>query len=266
MTGTDGGAPAGDPAPPPNPHSLPGGPLPPGPHLPPDPAPNPAGIPAESTALRICFINPNSTATMTDKIAAAARDVAGAATRISAVTNTAGPPSIQGAADGDRAAPGVLALVRDLEDTADAFVIGCFDDTGLAAARALTAKPVLGIGEAAMQMAGQGGRSFSVVTTLSASLPVLEANVAAYGLRGLCRRVRASEVAVLELEEAGGAAEQRVAAEIARALAEDRPDAVVLGCAGMADLAARFTARFGLPVVDGVAAAVRLLEERMAHC
>lgn len=219
-----------------------------------------------SPSLRICFINPNSTATMTDKIAAAARDVAGEGTYIAAVTNTGGPASIQGAEDGALAAPGVLALVRDLEGTADAFVIGCFDDTGLAAARALTAKPVLGIGEAAMRLAAQGERSFSVVTTLSVSLPVLEANVEAYGLGDLCRRVRASEVPVLELEEEGGAAEQRVAAEIARALSEDRPRAIVLGCAGMANLAARFTARFGLPVIDGVAAAVLLLEEQAAHC
>src|SRR5438067_532625 len=37
-------------------------------------------------------------------------------------------------------------------------------------------------------------------------------------------------------------------------------EALVLGCAGMADLAAELTARHGLPVVDGVAAAVALAE------
>lgn len=35
---------------------------------------------------------------------------------------------------------------------------------------------------------------------------------------------------------------------------------IVLGCAGMADLAAELSATHGLPVVDGVAAAVTLAE------
>ena len=37
-------------------------------------------------------------------------------------------------------------------------------------------------------------------------------------------------------------------------------DAIVLGCAGMADLAADLAGRHGVPVVDGVAAAVKLAE------
>lgn len=210
--------------------------------------------------MRILFINPNATASMTDKIEAAARAAAGPGTTILAATNLAGPPSIQGPADGDAAEPGLLALIRDKEAEADAFVIACFDDTGLDRARALTAKPVTGIGEAAMRTAGAAGRSFSVVTTLSVSVPVIETNVRAYGLQAACRRVRASEVPVLALEEPGSAARETVAAEIEAALAEDRPGAIVLGCAGMADLADEFSARFGLPVLDGVVCAVKALE------
>jgi len=43
-------------------------------------------------------------------------------------------------------------------------------------------------------------------------------------------------------------------------VAEDRCEAIVLGCAGMADLNAQLAAEFGLPVIDGVAAAVKLVE------
>ncbi len=211
--------------------------------------------------MRVLFINPNATVSMTEKIGAAARSVAGPGTTILTATNHAGPPSIQGAADGEAAEPGLLALIRDRQAEADAFVIACFDDTGLAAARVLTGKPVLGIGEAAMRAAAAAG-PFSVVTTLSVSLPVIEANVSAYGLAAACRRVRASEVPVLDLEEPGSAARETVAAEIASAIVEDEPSAIVLGCAGMADLAARFTARFGVPVIDGVVTAVRALEAR----
>jgi allantoin racemase len=158
--------------------------------------------------------------------------------------------------------PGLLALVEEHAGTMDAFVIACFDDTGLFEARRLTDTPVLGIGEAAFLAARTGGRRFSVVTTLSVSIPVISVNIETYGFAESCLRVRASEVPVLELEREGSAARETVASEIARALAEDRPDAIVLGCAGMADLAEDYERRFGLPVVDGVVAAVRLLEER----
>lgn len=212
--------------------------------------------------MRILFINPNATVSMTQKIEAAARAAVSPGTSILSATNHSGPASIQGAADGEAAEPGLLALIAERETDADAFVIACFDDTGLAKARTLTKKPVLGIGEAAMRLAAEGGRAFSVVTTLSVSVPVIEENVRAYALGNLCRRVRASEVPVLALEEPGSAARETVAAEIAAALAEDRPGAVVLGCAGMADLAEAFAARFGVPVFDGVVCAVRALEAR----
>ncbi|WP_082491077.1 aspartate/glutamate racemase family protein [Aureimonas sp. Leaf454] len=210
--------------------------------------------------MRIAFVNPNATASMTEKIAEAARAAASAGTTILAFTNTDGPPSIQGEADGEAARPGLLAILERERSAADAFVVACFDDTALLEARGRSGAPVLGIGEAAFLVAAEGGRLFSVVTTLSVSVPIIAANIAAYGLGKACLKVRASEVPVLALEEEGGSARETVAAEIARAIAEDRPDAIVLGCAGMADLAGAFSARFGLPVIDGVVSAVRLLE------
>jgi allantoin racemase len=213
--------------------------------------------------MRLCFINPNSTASMTAKIAAAARAAASPGTEIVALTSATGPASIQGPEDGEAALPGLLALVEEHADAMDAFVIACFDDTGLFEARRLTDKPVLGIGEAAFLAARSGGRRFSVVTTLSVSIPVISGNIETYGFAESCIKVRASEVPVLELEREGSAARETVAGEIARALDDDRPDAIVLGCAGMADLAEDYAARFGLPVIDGVVAAVRLLEARL---
>ena len=74
-------------------------------------------------------------------------------------------------------------------------------------------------------------------------------------------RARAlSEVAVLELEEPGSNAREKLSAEIRAAIAEDRCEAIVLGCAGMADLALSLSEEHGLPVVDGAAAAVKLCE------
>lgn len=209
--------------------------------------------------MRLCVINPNSTVSMTGKIAAAARAAAGPSVTIEGRTCVGSPPAIQGPEDGALAAPHLLAEVRAAAAAgADAVVIACFDDTALAESRAAVAIPVVGIGQAAFHAAMLLGRRFSVVTTLSVSVPVIEENLAAYGLAGACARVRASEVAVLELERPGSAARERVSAEIAAALAEDGVDAVVLGCAGMADLAAALARRHGAPVIDGVAAATGL--------
>jgi allantoin racemase len=72
--------------------------------------------------------------------------------------------------------------------------------------------------------------------------------------------VRAAEIPVLALEDKDSDARVRIEAEIDAARFHDRAEAIVLGCAGMADLAAELSVRHGLPVVDGVAAAVMLVE------
>jgi allantoin racemase len=211
--------------------------------------------------MRILVVNPNTTASMTAKIAAAARAAASTGTEIVAVNSRTGPASIEGYVDGALAVPGLLDEIRDGEASGvDAHVIACFDDTGLDAARALATAPVIGIGEAAYHLASLIAGRFSVVTTLARSVPILEENLARYGLAERCARVRAAEVAVLDLEKPSTTARERIATEIGEALRHDRADAIVLGCAGMADLAASFAARFGLPVIEGVSAAVKLAE------
>lgn len=209
--------------------------------------------------MRILVVNPNTTASMTEKIGAAARRVASNGTEILAVNSAHGPVSIEGFYDEAMSLAGMLAVIRETKDF-DAVVIACFDDTGLDAARCLTDKPVIGIGEAAYHMASMISNKFSVVTTLARSVPALEHNLHRYGLMARCARVRSSEVAVLELERPGSDACTRISAEIGRAVAEDRAEAIVLGCAGMADLAAALASEHGLPVLDGVTCAVGLAE------
>src|SRR5690606_11177193 len=102
----------------------------------------------------INVVNPNTTASMTRTIEAAARAVAFAGTRIRAVEPEFGPPSIEGPYDDAFAVPGLLAEIAEGDrQGAAAHVIACFDDTGLDAARAVAAAPVIGIGEAAFHAA-----------------------------------------------------------------------------------------------------------------
>jgi allantoin racemase len=205
---------------------------------------------------------------MTGKIAAAASAAAAPGTEIVASTSAAGPVSIEGYFDEAMSLPGMLSEIATADraalDAVDAHVIACFDDTGLDAARSLATAPVVAIGEAAYHLASLVAGRFSVVTTLSRSIAPLEHNLVRYGLAARCARVRAAEVPVLALEEPGSPARGRIAAEIEKAIAEDRAEAIVLGCAGMADLAEALSRQFGLPVVEGVSAAVKLAESLVA--
>ncbi len=205
--------------------------------------------------MRITVINPNSTASMTDKAVAAARNAAPGA-EVTGVTCHLSPPAIQGPEDDATCRPFVLAEVtKAAAQGAQAIAIACFDDPALDEARASVSIPVIGIGEAGFHGAMLLGGRFSVVTTLPVAIPIIEENLTHYGLATACVRVRAAGVAVLDLEDASTGAHRRVSAEIARAKAEDGVGAVVLGCAGMADLAARMEAEHGLKVIDGVGAA-----------
>jgi allantoin racemase len=73
-------------------------------------------------------------------------------------------------------------------------------------------------------------------------------------------RVRAANIPVLSLEDPNSGARDRLRSEIAAAIDEDKAEAIVLGCAGMADLAKTLQGEFGMPVIDGVGAAVKLAE------
>lgn len=218
--------------------------------------------------MNIVVINPNTTTAMTARIAATAKAVAQPGTNVIAIQPSAGPVSIEGYADEAMAVPHMLEALFAAQTSHAAsssggvagYVIACFDDTGLDAARCILNAPVVGIGEAACHMASLLAARFSVVTTLSRSISPIEHNLARYGLASRCVRVRAAEVAVLDLEDAASDAYAHISNEIRLALQEDRAEAVVLGCAGMTDLAARLSKEHSVPVIDGVGAAVKLIE------
>lgn len=214
--------------------------------------------------MQILVVNPNTTASMTETIAAAARGVAGAGTEVIAVTSSMGPASIEGYYDEALAVPGLLMEIAAGERAgAQAAIIACFDDTGLDAARAMASIPVIGICEAALSVASYIAQRFTVVTTTERSLVPVEGLVQRYGMAGRAR-VRAADIPVLSLEVAASGAVEKLRAEIARAIAEDRAEAIVLGCAGMADLAHRLQQEFDLPVIDGVGAALKQAEALIA--
>ncbi|NMG30784.1 aspartate/glutamate racemase family protein [Aromatoleum evansii] len=209
----------------------------------------------------IRVINPNTTRSMTEKIGISAQRVAAPGTRIVATNPDSGPVSIESHFDEAISAVGVADEVRKGErEGTDAYVIACFGDPGLLAARELTRAPVLGIAEAAFHLATMISTRFSIVTTLSRTGIIAEHLLQSYGFAHHCRRVRAAEIPVLDLEDDGACALNRIVDECRRAKDEDNIGAIVLGCGGMADLADEIRDAVGLPIVEGVTAAVKLAE------
>ena len=210
--------------------------------------------------MKILLINPNTTASMTQAIAQAARAVAAPGTEIVAAQPSFGPASIECHYDEAFAAAGVAEQVRLGGAAADAVVIACFGDPGLDAAREATAAPVLGIAEAAFHAATFLATRFSVVTTLTRTCVIAERLVQRYGFEAQCAGVHGTDIPVLDLEGAGEALVGQIEEAGRAALARDRSGAIVLGCAGMASLCAELSGRLGVPVIDGVAAAVKFAE------
>jgi allantoin racemase len=212
-------------------------------------------------AVLIKVINPNTTWDMTQTIGAASRRVASVGTEIIAVSPSMGPASIESHYDEALAVPGLLDEIAAGErDGVHGYVIACFGDPGLDAARELASGPVVGIAEAAMHAAVMVGRSFSVVTTLSRTVGRARDLASHYGFAGHCASVYACDVPVLGLEEDGSEASALIESLARRAIEHDGADSIVLGCAGMTDFCARLTARLGVPVIDGVAAATGMVE------
>ncbi|MCL6413960.1 Asp/Glu racemase, partial [Pantoea agglomerans] len=69
---------------------------------------------------------------------------------------------------------------------------------------------------------------------------------------------------VLALEQDGGIAQNKVREYCIQSLRQDGVGAIVLGCGGMADLAQELTQELSIPVIDGVSAAVKLIESLSA--
>ncbi|HWS38470.1 MAG TPA: aspartate/glutamate racemase family protein [Actinoplanes sp.] len=208
----------------------------------------------------IRVINPNTTASMTALIGTSARAVAGPGVTVEAVNPAMGPASIESHYDEALAVPGLLTeIIAGERDGAAGYVVACFGDPGLDAAREVAAGPVIGVAEAAMHAATLVGRGFSVVTTLGRTAGRAHDLARRYTAAGACRGVHACEIPVLDLES-DPTVLSRVVALSRAALTTDGSDVIVLGCAGMAGFCAEVSARVGVPVIDGVTAATVLVQ------
>lgn len=210
--------------------------------------------------MRILVVNVNTTHAVTEAITGQARAVAAPGTEIVGLTPRFGAASVEGNVESHLAALGVLDAVLHHPDPYDAVVQAGFGEHGREALQEALDVPVVDITEAAASTAMFLGRRYAVVTSLDRTVPLIEDRLLLAGLDRRCAGVRASGLGVLELEADPDRATEAIAAQAAAAVHEDHAEVVVLGCGGMAGLAEAVRHRTGVPVVDGVPAAVTTAE------
>ncbi len=214
--------------------------------------------------MTIYVINPNSSQTVTDGILRTIAPMSAVSSvPIEARTLAAGPPAIETEAQVDGVVGPLLAECTLLENTASAFVVACFSDPGLAALRERSARPVLGIAEAAILTAMTLGQRFGIVSILSKSIPRHMRYLGAMGVMDRLAGDAPLDMGVLELADHGRTRDRlRIVATDLRD--RSRADVIILGCAGMTTFRADLEDHLGIPVVEPCQAATAMAIGRVA--
>jgi allantoin racemase len=210
--------------------------------------------------MKIIVVNVNTSESMTGIIDAGARRYASPGTRIVTLRPVFGPEAVDCNFESYLSAVGVMDRVLSYDEPYDAVVLAGFGEHGRDGLQELIEQPVVEICEAAAQVAMLIARSFSVVTTLQRSVPAIADRLKLAGLLDRCASVRASGMSTLELDADPQGAIRGIVEEARIAVQRDHAEAICLGCAGMAGLEEAITAELGVPVIDGIGAAVRLAE------
>jgi allantoin racemase len=209
---------------------------------------------------RILLLNPNTSGAVTDRMADVARSAAASATQILAVTAPRGVPYIATRAEATIGGAIVLEMLAELDGGFDAAIIAAFGDPGLGGARELMGAPVIGLAEASMLTACMLGRRFSIVSFSRTLGPWFRECVEAHGLVGRLASIRLLDSAFASIGSVHQEKEELLVDLARRAVEEDEADVIVLAGAPLAGLADRVKSQIAVPVVEGVAAAVKQAE------
>ena len=205
---------------------------------------------------RLLLINPNTTAAVTGKVAAAAA-VALPGVAITPVTGRFGTAYISSRASFAVAAHAALDAFAAHAPGHDAVLLACFGDPGLDALREISPVPVIGLVEAACAEAAHDGRRFAIVTGGERWGPMLTEMIAQRGLGdALAALVTVAPTGGQIAEDPDAAL--ALLAESCEACARDHgAQAVILGGAGLIGLAGRVAPRVGVPGLWWVGGGVR---------
>ncbi|KAH3663512.1 hypothetical protein OGAPHI_004913 [Ogataea philodendri] len=217
------------------------------------------------TTVKVLFLNPNATNSMTMSCLDMISNSIPADTIVYGYTGPENdtPITIEGHLDSVLSAASCIRNAYGLIDQVDAVVVGCFSVHPLInCVREEFSKPCCGIMEAGFYNARLLGGKFGVVCTVYRSQIRHEFAVRNYGLTPFCAGLLSTKLAVKELETKPREEVLALMANCALELVKKDADCIVLGCAGMADMANAVKAAvepYHVQVIDGVSSAVNIL-------
>ena len=178
-----------------------------------------------------------------------------------------GPLSIESTVEEEWSTIGVMKSVAEYEDDVDAFVIGCFGDPGLAAARELTDTPVVGPAAASFYTAVQLADRFSCLTILESTKPFTRRLVHEYGLGDRLASVPVVEAPVLDIDHSSDAIVQDMIDAGRDAVTDDGAEALVPGCMSLSFMQVHdeIADAVGVPFVDPVTASLETASTWARH-
>jgi allantoin racemase len=214
--------------------------------------------------MRILVLNPNTSAAITDRLAAAARKAAAPGTIISTATATRGVPYIATRAEAQIGGAIALEMLAERHHDCDAAIVAAFGDPGLFGARELFDIPVVGMAEASMLTACMLGRRFAIVTFARALGPWYQECIDMHGMTGRCAGIRMLDDPFRSIGDVQDEKESLLVDLADKVVIELEADAIILAGAPLAGLAERIRDRIPVPVVDQMAAAIKQAEALVA--
>jgi len=204
---------------------------------------------------RILVINPNSSRDVTERMSRALDGLRFEnGPTIDCVTLEEGPPGVETDRHIAEVAGPIVATVEREQNRTAAFVIACFSDPGLHAAKEASRAPVYGIAQCAYAAAVATGERFGVISILSRSLPRHRRHIASLGLSDKLAGDLAIDMGVTELAQKDKVLD-RMTAIGGRLKRDHGADCVIMGCAGMAQYRSTLEQRLGIPVIEPTQAA-----------
>jgi allantoin racemase len=178
-----------------------------------------------------------------------------------------GPLSIESHVEEALCVPPMLAAVTARHHPADAVIVGCFGDPGVAALREVLECPVVGPFEAAFHLGAQLGGRLGIVTILDSVVPILDCLVLAMGQTLRYAGSAAIGIPVLELRHNPEAVAERIISAGTSMIQERHADVLLLGCMSLAFLgmAERVAAPLGIPVLNPAKCALKTAEGLVAQ-
>ncbi|MBT4888204.1 MAG: Asp/Glu racemase, partial [Rhodospirillales bacterium] len=166
-----------------------------------------------------------------------------------------GPIAIENEIQGAQVVPSLCRLIEQESEYTGAFVVACYSDPGVLAARDVTDKPVIGICEAGLSTALNFGDRVGVLHNGVEDIIPAMRGARALGLDSRVVGGRSIDVPMARMDEQGLVLEQMTKA--AHQLEDElHASVLVFGCAAMTPFRRSLEKECGLPVIDPAQAAV----------